>query len=132
MMNKKWEFKTHSYQIADTGDYDGHYELTNGEISLITKDEPGVEWIREYDPINMVVGLLNTIDVKWVDTSADATDYELSIVKSTTARLELLLHNMGVPDELVEKIRTTWVVEPSDVTEAIGSVINKHFLNPKV
>ena len=132
MINKKWEFKAHSYQIADTGDYDGHYELTNGEISLITKDEPGVEWIREYDPINMVVGLLNTIDVKWVDTSADATDYELSIVKSTTARLELLLHNMGVPDELVEKIRTTWVVEPSDVTEAIGSVINKHFLNPKV
>ncbi len=31
-----WELKGHSHQIADTGDYDGHYEITNGKISLLT------------------------------------------------------------------------------------------------
>lgn len=24
-----WELKGHSHQIADTGDYDGYYEITN-------------------------------------------------------------------------------------------------------
>jgi hypothetical protein len=34
-----WELKGHSHQIADTGDYDGYYEITNGKISLLTKDD---------------------------------------------------------------------------------------------
>ena len=35
----EWKLKGHSYQIADTGDYDGYYELTNGKISLLTKND---------------------------------------------------------------------------------------------
>jgi hypothetical protein len=38
-MEQKFELKGHSYQIADTGDYDGCYEITNGKISVFTKDE---------------------------------------------------------------------------------------------
>ncbi len=34
----KFELKSHSSQIADTGDYDGEYEITNGKVSLFTKD----------------------------------------------------------------------------------------------
>ena len=32
--------KSHSFQIADTGDYGGYHEITNGKISLFTKDDP--------------------------------------------------------------------------------------------
>lgn len=39
MEQNKWEVKSHSHQIADTGDYDGHWEITNGEISICTKDD---------------------------------------------------------------------------------------------
>jgi hypothetical protein len=37
----KQEFKVipHFHQIADTGDYDGCYEITNGIISIFTKDD---------------------------------------------------------------------------------------------
>ena len=28
----EWKLIGHSYQIADTGDYDGHYEITDGKI----------------------------------------------------------------------------------------------------
>jgi hypothetical protein len=35
----KWEVKSHNYQIAATGDYDGYWEITNGRDSLITKDD---------------------------------------------------------------------------------------------
>lgn len=38
-MSKQFEVKCHSYQIADTGDYDGYWEITNGEISLQTNDD---------------------------------------------------------------------------------------------
>lgn len=37
--NLIWKLESSSYQIADTGDYDGHYEITNGKISLLTKDD---------------------------------------------------------------------------------------------
>lgn len=34
-----WRLVGHSSQVADTGDYDGYYEITNGKISLLTKDD---------------------------------------------------------------------------------------------
>lgn len=51
----KWEYKSHSHQIGDTGDYDGYWEITNGKDSLITKED--------YDDIEKdlqaIVDLLN-------------------------------------------------------------------------
>lgn len=38
-LSQEWKIKGHPYQIADTGDYGGHYEITNGKISLLTKEE---------------------------------------------------------------------------------------------
>ncbi len=35
----EWKLIGHSHQIADTGDYDGHYEITDGNISILTKDD---------------------------------------------------------------------------------------------
>lgn len=34
-----WELKGHSHQIADTGDYDGCYEITDGIVSIFTKED---------------------------------------------------------------------------------------------
>lgn len=39
MEQNKWEVKSHSHQIADTGDYDGYWEITNGKIHICTKDD---------------------------------------------------------------------------------------------
>lgn len=35
----KFEVKSHSCQIADTGDYDGYWEITNGIDRIITKED---------------------------------------------------------------------------------------------
>lgn len=35
-----WEYKEHFHAIGMTGDYDGYYEVTNGNISLCTNDDP--------------------------------------------------------------------------------------------
>lgn len=51
----KWEYKNYSYQIADTGDYDGYWEVTNGKDSLITKED--YEDIEK--DLQAVVNLLN-------------------------------------------------------------------------
>jgi len=37
--NKKWRLEIHTNAIADTGDYDGCYEITDGNISIFTNDD---------------------------------------------------------------------------------------------
>lgn len=49
---EKWELIGHSFQIGDTGDYDGHYELTNGKVSIISEDD-------EEDQLQEIVDVLN-------------------------------------------------------------------------
>lgn len=39
-MKNNWEVKSHSYQIADTGDYDGYWEVVNGKgQSFVTRED---------------------------------------------------------------------------------------------
>jgi hypothetical protein len=60
--DNKWRLITHSYQIADTGDYDGYCEITNGDISLVTKSEIYDECYH----IDELLDILNSLlDVKW-------------------------------------------------------------------
>lgn len=40
MESKKWEYKEHFHAIGMTGDYDGYYEVGNGDIFLCTNDDP--------------------------------------------------------------------------------------------
>lgn len=37
---KEWQYKENFHQICMSSDYDGHYEITNGDISLCTTDDP--------------------------------------------------------------------------------------------
>lgn len=57
----QWRFETKSYQIADTGDYDGHVEITNGKILLVSKDDP------ESEAFANLVNALNQIENLYVE-----------------------------------------------------------------
>lgn len=72
MPNKEWILVPHTYQIADTGDYDGHWQLTNGDISLITKDDH----LGDEEGLQLVKAL-NDTDCKWICPKLDNLDYEL-------------------------------------------------------
>ncbi len=87
-----WKLIPHSYQIADTGDYDGHYEITDGKITLYVKDDDNEE------PLQKVVDALNNSGCKFeVDDSAK---WELEAVKRENQRLWTLLQNHKItPDE---------------------------------
>jgi len=50
--NSEWKLIGHSHQIADTGDYDGYYEITNGDISIMTKDDDEEELQAVVDALN--------------------------------------------------------------------------------
>jgi len=58
--NRQWKLIPHSYPIADTGDYDGYYELTDGTISIMTKDDV---WDEGSEEEKQLCGLLGTF--KW-------------------------------------------------------------------
>lgn len=66
-MKNKWEVKSHSYQIGDTGDYDGWHELTNGSISLGTNDDDE----ETVEVLNALAGHLNAWDIELFDQKAD-------------------------------------------------------------
>lgn len=53
MINKKrWKLRSTSYQIADTGDYDGHYEITNEKVSIFSKDDDDEALQKVVDAFN--------------------------------------------------------------------------------
>lgn len=64
--NKKWVINTlGGDQIADTGDYDDpFYELTNGDISLYTKDDVWDE-DNPSGSLNIILRELNYLNAKW-------------------------------------------------------------------
>lgn len=78
-----WELKPHSYQIADTGDYDGHYEITNGKISLFIKDYECDE------PLQKVVDAMNESGCQF--EMDDSAKWELEVVKRENQRLLKIL-----------------------------------------
>lgn len=80
MKNGEWKIIPHSYQIADTGDYDGHYELTNGTISLITRDDVDTD-NPDIDGINHMIEIMNELDIKWENGEAADLRFELHMEK---------------------------------------------------
>lgn len=58
MEKPEWKLKGNSFQIADTGDYDGNYEITNGVISIYTNDD-------DDESLQLVVDALNNSGCKF-------------------------------------------------------------------
>lgn len=76
--NKDWKLIGHSYQIADTGDYDGHYEITNGKISLFTGDD-------DEESLQPIVDSLNNSGCNFYQD--DWFEYENNMLKEEISRL---------------------------------------------
>ena len=78
--SKDWKIVAHSHQIADTGDYNGCYELTNGKISIYTQDD------EDFKP---VIDALNESGCDfYLDDSAE---FELHILKEENKLLHDIL-----------------------------------------
>lgn len=67
MENNKWEVKSHSYPIADTGDYDGYYEITNGNITLTTRDD----YEETERQLQIAAAVLNKWGINFFDQKVD-------------------------------------------------------------
>jgi hypothetical protein len=79
-----WELKGHSHQIADTGDYDGYYEITNGKISLLTKDD-------DDEALQPIVDALNDSGCKFYQD--DWFEFENRMLKEEISRLKFMIDN---------------------------------------
>lgn len=97
----EWKVVPHFYQIADTGDYDGHYEITNGKVSLQTKDD-------EDEHIQKLVDFLNSNDdFNLFDNKKDEASFAWNEVSKLQTKLEQLECSTGkqLPtDEEIELI----------------------------
>lgn len=79
-----WKLIAHSHQIADTGDYDGCYEITNGKVSIFTKDD-------DDEVLEPVVKALNESGCKfYLDDSAE---FEAHILREENKRLHYMIEN---------------------------------------
>jgi hypothetical protein len=74
-----WKLIGHSHQIADTGDYSGHWEITNGEISIITQND------EEEEVLKPIVDALNNSGCNFYIEKD--LQYEVDILKKDNARL---------------------------------------------
>ena len=87
---EKWKLISHSHQIADTGDYDGCYEITDGKVSLYTNDD-------DDEAIQPIINALNDSGCKfYLD---DATEFELHLEKQRVKELDLMIVNS--PDKAI-------------------------------
>ncbi len=76
---QEWKLIGHSYQIADTGDYDGNYEITNGKISLLTKDD-------DEESLQPIVNALNNSGCKFYTN--DLFEFENIIMREDIKQLQ--------------------------------------------
>ena len=90
----KWKLIPHSYQIADTGDYDGHYEITDGKVSLFTKDDND-------EGLQKLVFALNKTECKFYLDDANEVDnyilrYDNSQLQKRISELEGENNNLRI------------------------------------
>ncbi len=104
MENKQWKLRYNSYPIADTGDYDGHFELTNGDISIVTKDDISDTHDREQNWCSPVVDALNELDAKWENWAYGELQYELHLEKEKLERMKKFMIAIGVHEVLIDKV----------------------------
>lgn len=102
----EWRLEGHSYQIADTGDYDGHYEITNGKISLLTKDD-------DEEALKPIINALNNSDCKFYQD--DFLEFENSMLKNEIHDLKQSPQSVSNEDiELLAEKEILYTVSKQD------------------
>lgn len=72
LIDGKWKLQEKSYQIADTGDYDGHLEIVNNKGLILYTNED-----YEDGDIERLVSLMNEIEFDVSSTSHEEDNYGL-------------------------------------------------------
>lgn len=78
----EWQLIGHSYQIADTGDYDGCYEITDGSVSIYSKDD-------DDEALQPIVDALNESGCKFYLDDSDAFENHLLKIEIAELRSQL-------------------------------------------
>lgn len=96
MSENKWELKMNGFQIADTGDYGGNYEITNGDISIFTEDDE--EDTKE--SLKDVVTYLNKCGCKFYIN--DSLKYENHLIREQNERMTESLLDLLTEEEVFD------------------------------
>lgn len=89
MKNKKWTYKEHTYALADTGDYDGCVQFTNGKDILQTcGDELDEEQLQQF------CELLDLMPDLW-SHNCDNAEFENSQLQKQVEHLKLALDKIA-------------------------------------
>lgn len=80
----EWKIRQHTYQIADTGDYDGSVEITNGKISLFCDCDV------ENEELNPIIDALNNSEIEFEidDSPSMELHYENERLREELKRFE--------------------------------------------
>ena len=107
-----WTTKSHSHQIADAGDYDGCYEITNGKLSLFTKDDGD-------DVEEALSGICKAINDTEINFYVDNSDkFVLFATEQENKRLWALMVKHGVNPYEGTDLEKHWLSTPPQEGEA--------------
>lgn len=81
---REWKLLSHSHQLADTGDYDGYWEITDGHTSLFNHADENNE-----EEMLTIVDALNAVAGKFYTNFENDCEYYKS-------RIELLAHECNI------------------------------------
>lgn len=97
-MKKKteWKLEIQSHQIADTGDYDGHYEMHIGDYILHSNDEVEDE---EWEEMGKIMQRLSEIGMHWWDPYEGVDKYMIKYLNEQIKSLQEYLSEKGIEAE---------------------------------
>lgn len=105
----EWQLIGHSYQIADTGDYDGCYEITDGSVSIYSKDD-------DDEALQPIVDALNESGCKFYLDDSDAFENHLLKIEIAELRSQLSPSDHTAPQGEqtdIEELYYEWFNNPS-------------------
>ena len=125
MQNKpipEWEIIPHFFQIADTGDYDGHFEINNGEISILTKSD-------DDEGLDAIIKALNDAKIG-LRLNDDKVQYEIAMLKGdlyeAAKDMDYVRTKLGGVYSLNSVVRQAWVK-----SRAACEYLKKYLLDSK-
>ena len=86
---EKWTFKTHTSALADTGDYEGFVQFTNGKDILQTSGDE-----IEEDQLQQFCDLLDCMPDLWSHKN-DAIEFENSQLRKQAEHLKSVLEQIS-------------------------------------
>lgn len=131
-MNDKWLANSHFHGLGESGDSDGWYELTNGDISIGSKDEA-------FEFFEKAARILNNAGIKLFESNVDGLQLENHLVhneynamakehvalhKRSQALLEALESIANAPVPANEREYISWFVTAKNL--AGGAVSGYH------